>query len=72
MYLTLKPVEISTKNIMGTSTGFGHAGKFSLKPVFKIHWKKGDQYLVSGFSSKTITNDLEFWKKMFKKVSKRS
>ena len=69
-YLTLKPIKIPIKKVRAISTGRGHAGKFTLKPVFKIHWLRDETELVSGFSIYgTLKDILNFQRKLIK-VSK--
>jgi hypothetical protein len=69
-YLTLKPIEIPTRNIQDTSAGFSHAGKISGKAVFKVHWNKDGQDFVSGFSSVKNQKEMVLWDRMLKKVLK--
>ena len=68
LYFTLEPIKISSRNITGITCGYGHAGKISLRPVLKVHWKSDDLELVSGFASTKDPKELVQWERMLKKV----
>lgn len=56
-YLTLKPLAIPFKQVTGLSIGKWHAGRWGVgRPVIKVHWRRGEQNLSSGF---TLAKDPE-------------
>lgn len=50
-YLTLRPLVIPFAKVTGLSIGRWHAGRWGMgRPVIKIHWRRGEQELISGFA----------------------
>ncbi|WP_455393121.1 PH-like domain-containing protein [[Eubacterium] cellulosolvens] len=62
--------KIPVKAIFHISTGHALAGKISLPPILKIHWTKGEEKLVTGFSTPKKMEELRQWQWKFQKVFK--
>ncbi len=62
--------KISINAITGISTGHAVAGKISLPLILKIHWRKDEETLVSGFSIPKKMDELRQWHWKLTKVMK--
>jgi hypothetical protein len=60
-YLTRKIMHIPTESITKLMVGSEHGGKWFGCPTIKVHWKKDNLDLVSGFSISWKKEETEKW-----------
>jgi len=68
--LTSKPLAIPFEKVMRLAMGRWHAGRWGMGwPVIKVHWRRGEQELSSGFS---LTRDPEEARRLLRELAERA